>query len=405
MALQVWTLVFLGHLGGEALYIRAVYTPVSFLVLAVTEGAAVASQVSAGIATRNERRDVLRPLSTYTAVSSGLLLLATVTFAAGQSVIFSVLGVDAADRHGAVTFVVAMCLASVVGLVPGMAGAMLRGMGRPGASSLLSAGSVALTIAAMIVCHAAAGLGMLAVPAGTAIAAAATSAASAVLLRGQLKHIPGVGLSRNDLRDLLTFGAPVSATFLMLSVVSSGYLRVLRNAGAVGVAGFNLGQNANSFFMVVAVAIGSGVAVAANLRQGEDRQPVLEAGLATTVQLALPAYAAIGTLAYLLRDPLAALLTSDKAVAVVGASYLMWMGPTFTVYGGTFALLTYLEQVGRASAAATLNAIYFAVILAIAFALPQPVSSTDLIRLLAVSNVVGFATCWLTARYLIHRSR
>jgi Na+-driven multidrug efflux pump len=405
MVLQIWTLAFLGHLGGEALYIRAIYTPVSFLVLAVTEGISVASQVSAGIATRNGRRDVLRPLPTYATVSWGLLLLIALAFTAGQRVVFSVLSVGTADRHMVVAFVTTMCLASMIGLLPGMAGSMLRGMGRPGTSSVLAAGSVALTIVVMVVLRVTTDLGVLAVPAGTAVAAVLTGAATFAVMRGDFRHIPGLRVRRDDLRDLRTFGLPVAGTFLLLSVVNSGYLRVLRNAGVVGISGFNLGQNANSLFMVVSLAIGSGVAVAANLHGGDDRRPVVQAGLTTTVRMALPAYAVIGGLIYLFCNPLAALLTSDKAVAAVGATYFMWMGPSFTGFGGTLALLTYLEQVGRASTALILNTIYFAVMLAIAFALPQPVSSTDLIRVIAASNIVGFVTCWMSARYLIRRSR
>jgi Na+-driven multidrug efflux pump len=402
---QIWTLAFLGHLGGQALYIRAIYTPVSFLVLAVTEGIAVASQVSAGIATRNGRRDVLRPLPTYATVSCGLLLLIALAFTAGQRVVFSVLSVGTADRHMVVAFVTSMCLASMIGLLPGMASTMLRGMGRPGTSSVLAAGSVALTIVAMVFLRATTNLGVLAVPAGTVVAAALIGAVTFAVMREDFRQISGLGVRRDDLRDLLTFGLPVAGTFFLLSVVNSGYLRVLRNAGTVGISGFNLGQNAYSLFMVVSLAIGSGVAVAVNLRGGDDRRPVVQAGLTTTVRMALPAYAVIGGLIYLFRDPLAALLTSDKAVAAVGATYFMWIGPSFTLQGGTLALLAYLEQIGRASTALILNTIYFAVMFAVAFALPQPVSSTDLIRVIAVSNVVGFASCWMSARYLIHRSR
>src|SRR6187402_1407596 len=62
LVLQIFTLAFLGRLGGDALYVRAIYTPISFLVLAVTEGLVVAAQVSSGIAARSGRRDTLRPL-------------------------------------------------------------------------------------------------------------------------------------------------------------------------------------------------------------------------------------------------------------------------------------------------------------------------------------------------------
>ena len=98
-------------------------------------------------------------------------------------------------------------------------------------------------------------------------------------------------------------------------------------------------------------------------------------------------------------------MTTDQAVAAVGAEYFLWVGPTLTVYGGTLAILTYLEQVGRGSAAFLLNLIYFTVMFGIAFSLPQPVTSATMIKLLAISNVIGFATCWATAWYLVHRSR
>ena len=81
------------------------------------------------------------------------------------------------------------------------------------------------------------------------------------------------------------------------------------------------------------------------------------------------------------------------------------MGPTFAVFGGTLAVLTYLEQVGRARTALLLNVIYFAVLLTIAFLLPPPVGSITLTKLLAIGNAIGFVTCWQSARFLIRRTR
>ncbi|MFI1418642.1 MATE family efflux transporter [Streptomyces sp. NPDC020731] len=405
LVLQVWTLAFLGRLGSEALYIRAIYAPVGFLVLAVTEGLVVAAQVSAGIATRNGRRDVLRSSPTHIAVGGGVLLLTAAVFAAGSDVVFGVLGVEARNRSGVVAFVVAVCLTSVVSLLPYVGGAALRGMGRAGASSLLSVGFTLLTMAATASLNAVTGLGVLAVPIGTLVAGAVVGAVAGVLLREHLPQVSKPWLRRDAVVELRSFGAPVAATFLLLSSVNFGYLWVLRDAGTAEIAGFGLGQNATSFFTVVALAVGSGAAVAVNLRPGEDRRPINSAGLTATVQVALPAYAVIGALAYLLRHPLAGMLTSDQAIAAIAADYFLWTGPTFALFGGTLALLTYLEQIGRASAAFTLNMAYFAVLLAVALCLPPPVGSTTLARLLAAGNIVGFATCWYCARHLIRRAR
>ncbi|KOX20056.1 hypothetical protein ADK67_31355 [Saccharothrix sp. NRRL B-16348] len=405
LVLQVWTLAFLGRVGGEALYVRAIYAPVGFLALAVTEGLVVAAQVSAGIATRDERRDVLRPLPTHLVVGGGVLVLTAAVFTAGSGVILGVLGVAAEDRPGVVTFVVAVCLTSVGSLVPYAGGAVLRGMGRAGASSLLSVGFTVLSMAAMAVLGATTDLGVLAVPVGTLVASAAAGVAATVLLRGHLPHTSVRWLRRDALGELWAFGAPVAATFLLLSSVNFGYLRVLRDAGTADIAGFGLGQNATGFFMVPALAIGSGAAVAANLRPGQSRREIDVVGLSATLRVALPAYACIGVLAYVLRHPLARLLTSDEAIVAVTADYFAWTGPTSALFGGTLTLLTYLEQIGRASAAFALNTVYFAALPAIASSLPQPVDSTTLARLLAVSNVIGFATCWYCAWHLVRRTR
>jgi Na+-driven multidrug efflux pump len=282
---------------------------------------------------------------------------------------------------------------------------VLRGMGRTVASSVLSVGFTVLSIAAMTVLGVWTDLGVLAVPASTLIASTVAGAAAWMLLRGHAASGSGSWFRRDAAAELWAFGAPVAVTFLMLSTVNFGYLRVLREATTADVAGFNLGQGANSFFMVVAIAVGSGAAVVANLQPGEERRPIEAAGLSAAVRIALPPYAAIGVLAFALRHPLSRLLTSDAEVARTTADYFLWMGPTFVVFGGTLAVLTYLEQVGRARTALLLNAIYFTVLLAIAFLLPQPVGSIALTKLLAISNVIGFLTCWLSARYLINRPR
>ncbi|MEV6346426.1 MATE family efflux transporter [Actinoplanes sp. NPDC051851] len=403
LVLQVFTLAFLGRIGGDALYIRAIYTPIGFLVLAVTEGLVVAAQVSAGIATRSGRREILRPLPTFLGIGGGLLLLIAGAFAAASDPILTVVGVAPGQRPETLAFIVAVCLTSVVALVPYTGGALLRGIGRTVVSSALSVGFTVLSIVAMTVLGARTGLGVLAVPLATLIAGAVAGAAALVLLRA---HAGRMSWFRRDaVAEVWAFGAPVAVTFVLLSSVNFCYLWVLRGAGAVEVAGFNLGQGANSIFMVVAIAVGSGAAIAVNLRPGEVRRPITRAGLSATVRIALPSYAVIGVLAYALRHPLSRLLTSDVEVARTTAGYFLWMGPTFVVFGGTLAVLTYLEQVGMAGTALLLNAVYFTVVMVIALLLPQPVGSMALTKLLAISNVIGFLTCWLSTRYLISRPR
>ena len=43
----------------------------------------------------------------------------------------------------------------------------------------------------------------------------------------------------------------------------------------------------------------------------------------------------------------AGLLTGDGEVAALTAGYLSWIGPTLFLFGGTLAILAFLEQIGR----------------------------------------------------------
>jgi Na+-driven multidrug efflux pump len=406
LVLQMWTVAYLGRLGGDALYVRSIYAPIGFLVLAVTEGLVVAAQVSAGIATRGGRRDdAVRPIPTYLAVGGALLTLTAAVFVAGSGSVFSVLDVVPSQRFDVLTFVVAVCITSALSLVPHLGAAVLRGVGRPGVSSVLGLGFTVLSMVGMVILGKTTSLGALTVPVGGLLAAVVVGIAAVVSLRRHGLPALTPSLRRDAIGGLWAFGAPVAATFLLLSMVTFGYLWVLRDAGTAEIAGFSLGQMATSFFMVVALAVGSGAAIVANLRPGERRRGVNQAGMLATLWVALPAYLVISAGAYLLRRPLSELLTSDRGIATVAADYFAWIGPTFALFGGTLALLTFLEQIGRARAAFALNAIYFAVVLAIAVALPQPVDSATLAKLLAASNLIGFVTLWFSTRYLIRRAR
>jgi len=403
---QILTIGFLGWLGREALYIRSVYTPMGFFILAVTEGFMVAAQVSAGISARQGRtRDALSPIGTHVAIGAAVLLTAALAFAGASGPILRGLNVAPGERSNIVTFVVTVSATSAASLLPYLGAAVLRGVGRPGLASLLVAGSNAVSVVGMVVVHATTGLGALSVPLGGIPSTCLGTAAALILLRRA-----GIAIRRpfphpGALTQLRSWALPVSITMLLLSFVNFGYLRALRNAGTAQVAAFNLGQMAVACAMVGALAIGSGAAIAVNLVPGDRRARVNLAGLYALLRIALPVYAAVGCLIYLLRDQVADLLASDAEISRLTADYLAWIAPTLFLFGGTLAILAFLEQIGRGSVALVLNALYFAVLLGAALALPQPVGSHTLAKLLAAGNAIGFWTLAVSVRIILRERR
>ncbi|MEU3498339.1 MATE family efflux transporter [Kitasatospora cineracea] len=404
LVLQIWTVAFLGRLGPEALYVRSVYTPVGYLVLAVTEGLVVAAQVSAGIAARSGReRDSLKSLPTFFAVGAGLLVLQTVMATVVSGPVLTALGVAPEARHEVLVFVVAVALTGAAGLVPYLGTGVLRGLGHTGSAAWLGVLFTVLSIVGTIALHAVTGLGVLAVPIGGLPAIVIVGASVALVLRRKQLAWPGMAIDRGAVRELLGLGAPVAGTFLLLTIVTFGYLRVLREAGPTEVAGFALGQMAVALLMVIAMAVGSGTAVAVTLRPGASRRGINYAGLVTALRLSVPPYFLLGAAAFLLREPVARALTTDRAAAAVAADYFAWVGPSLVLFGGTLALLSYLEQIGRAGAAFLLNVVYFTVMLAAAFLIPGPVDAGTLAKLIAAGNVLGFGGLWFSARFLVLR--
>ncbi|BAJ33029.1 MULTISPECIES: MATE family efflux transporter [Kitasatospora] len=405
LVLQTWTVAFLGRLGPEALYVRSVYTPVGYLVLAVTEGLVVAAQVSAGIAGRTGRgRYALGSVPTFFAVGAGLLALQAVVVLVAAGPFLTALGVAPEARRSVLVFVVAVAAASVLGLIPYLGTGVLRGLGHTGPAAWLGVLFTALSIAGTTVLHAVTGLGVLAVPFGGLPATAIVGAAVVIVLKRKGVARPVLAGNRDAVRELLGFAAPVAGTFLLLSTVTFGYLRVLRAAGTAEVAGFALGQMAVGLLMVIAMAVGSGAAIAVTLRPGDSRRGINYAGLITTLRLSIPPYLLLGTAAFLCRETIARALTTDQAAASVAAEYFAWVGPTLVLFGGTLALLGYLEQIGRAGAAFLLNVVYFAAMLGATFLIPGPVDAGDLSKLMAVGNVLGFIGLWFSARFLVLRS-
>ncbi|MFK0191631.1 MATE family efflux transporter [Kitasatospora sp. NPDC090308] len=404
LVLQTWTVAFLGRLGPEALYVRSVYTPVGYLVLAVTEGLVVAAQVSAGIAARNGReRDSLKSIPTFFAIGAGLLILQAVTAVAASGPFLSALGTAPGARHEVLVFVVAVALTGVVGLIPYLGTGVLRGLGHTGPAAWLGVLFTVLSIVGMVALRAVTGLGVLAVPIGGLPATVIVGTAVVRVLRRKQVAWPVLTLDRGAIRELLGLGAPVAGTFLLLSTMTFGYLRVLHEAGPTEVAGFALGQMAVGLLMVIAMAAGSGAAVAVTLRPGENRRSLNHTGLVTALRLATPPYLLLGAAVFLLREPIARALTTDRAAASVTADYFAWVGPTLVLFGGTLALLSYLEQIGRAGVAFLLNVVYFAAMLAAAFLIPGPVRAGDLSKLIAAGNVLGLVGLWFSARFLVLR--
>jgi len=401
--LQIAVLAYLGHLGGQALYLRSVYLPFGFLTLAVAEGLTVTVQVAtAELHRRNRTAEAGGPLLVLGALGlGGFLVLALSTWLVATP-LAALLHVPATSRGEVRAFTVAMLIAAGMAMVATLASAALRGLGRVRLSAALAVAETLLICVSMLGAQALWSVGALSVPIGfvagslpiavlgwTAVVRAGVSLRWPAALAGVLHQLRWIAL-------------PVAGSFLVLAFSSFGYLCLLRDASADEVAGFGLGQTIQTFLIVPAIAIGSAAAIASTLYGDANRRRSRTGALRTVVSLALPAYLLISTAVVLLRAPLVEALTRSAEVGSVAVDYLGTVGPSLALLGVTLAVLTFLEQTGNASGAFVLNATFFAAVLAMGAALATPLHPHSLTLLIAFANVVGCA-CVLSCAVAIVR--
>jgi Na+-driven multidrug efflux pump len=398
--LQVALTAFLGHLGGDALYLRSVYVPFGFVAMAVGEGVAIAVQVSATTLHREGGTarigGVLVLMTVLSVAGFGVLALAVLAFAGPLEALLAV-PVDRRDDVRA--FLVAVLAANGPTMLPVLAGAALRGMGRAAAAARLAVVATVVTVGAVLAAHWVGNLGAMSVPVGLAAGSVPLAVLSWVVLRRDGLVFRWPADPAPALALLRRVALPVAGSFLVLSGASLGYLWLIRDGGVAGVTGFGLGQTVQLFLIVPAIAIGSAVAITVALHGEAARTDAFR----MVLRLAVPAYAGIAGVVFLCRGPLVDLLTSDAAVRSAAVDYLAFIGPSLWALGVTLALLTYLEQAGRAVAALVLNVTFFAAVLAVGAALPDPLHVHSLVLLLAAANVVGCGCVLLSTRALLRR--
>jgi Na+-driven multidrug efflux pump len=129
----------IARIGGSALYVRSVYTPVAFLLIAVTTGLGVTLQVAvAQCRGRGDDSQIRRYFGGVARVGAvaylvlGGVLIASVRLLDGAVAI-------APDRQAAFrAFLIAMTGATLLGMLGELCSATLRGIGRTGIGALVT---------------------------------------------------------------------------------------------------------------------------------------------------------------------------------------------------------------------------------------------------------------------------
>jgi Na+-driven multidrug efflux pump len=401
---QLIVVAILGHMGGNAIYLRSVYQPVGLLMLALTVGFSVTNQVATAINKGAGRpREVMAHAASLariwfvcaTAVCAVLVLVAPW--------LADLVGVSAQTHHAAVSFLRWTCVSGLLTIGPELCASSLRGYGHARRATVLVLCTAVVQIGTVAGLGIGAGLGATAVPIAQAAAGLVGTAAGLVMLRRTvLWHPPAVrSWQREALTGLRRIGLPVATSLLVIAGYNVAVLGILGKYGHEVVAGYSAASALQNLVLLPGTVIGTATAIIINQQLGANEWHRMTDAARRGLEISGGVYVIIAVAVWAFAHPVAQLLSDDAQVATSAESYLAIVAFSFFFQGPVLTALTVMEQTGGGFRAIVLNAVYFGLIVVVGLLLVKPLGGAHgFYKVVAWCNVIGISVPFLAVRYV-----
>jgi Na+-driven multidrug efflux pump len=403
-AVQLGIMAILGRMGGDAIYIRSLYQPVSLVILAVTVGFAISNQVAAAIGKGAGRpRDVMANAASLARVWLGLGAALYLVLIIATPLLTGLFQVDAEQRDTFVSFLRWTSAAGLLTMGADLCASSLRGYGYVRHATLLVVCTASVRIGLVAGLGLGTDVGIAAVPIAEATAGVAGLAMGLVLLRRtELWHPPAALVWRREvLTDLRRIGVPIAMTFLVISAYNLAVIGVLGNYGPDAVAGFTVVSTMQNIVLLPGMVLGMAAAITINQQRGSGDWPRIHGSMRGGIEVTVMAYVVIALLVWSVHDPLAQLISGDAGVAAAAGSYLGAVALTYAVQGPVIMSLAVMEQTGGGLRAIVLNAIYFGLIVAVSTVATHATGSVDsFYASVAYCNLIGVSVPVIAVRHI-----
>ncbi|MEV6104995.1 MATE family efflux transporter [Streptomyces sp. NPDC051940] len=337
----------LGHMGDDALYVRALFIPIGFVFLAVEEGIEISSQV---IAARQKGADdsVLPPIFRIGGIALGCFAVLAGLVAVFAPQMADTLEVSADSTDTFVLFARLLAASFMLAVLNSVVAGTLRGWGLArSASSITIAVAVTQVLGVWLLGYYTE-LGVYAVPVSVAGASVITLATGLYLLTraGMLRRTgPAAEPFAQTVHMLLTVGVPVAIAFGLVSAMNYTSLWVLSDFGADAVAGYGGAQAIQVLSMAPGIALGSAVAINMNQSLGAGEPQLLRPFVRVGVRYILTVNAVTAVAVFALAGPLGSLMSDDAGTSSYATDYLTIVGPSWLAFGVINMITMTLQQV------------------------------------------------------------
>ncbi len=399
----------MGEMGDNALYLRSLYQPVGFLLVALSVAFAVTNQVAAAIS-----KGAGRP----TEVMASALSLARIWFVSGVVIVVllavsapalaAFLDVDVALRDDFASFLRWTAAAGLLVIGPALCASCLRGYGYAREATLVMICAAVAKIGCVAGIGLGAGVGIMSVPLAEVASGVTGLLIGLVMLRRKEIWNPAAVRSwRPEVYGgLWRIGAPVAASFLVIAAYNVGVLGVLGRFGPDAVSGFSVAAALQSLVLLPGTMIGTATAIVLNQQLGAAQRDRIQATLRGGLELSMACYVLIAVVMWLIAEPFARITTPTPSIAGETAAYLGVVALSFVVQGPVLAALTIMEHTGGGFLAIVLNAIYFGLVVAVGAIVAARVgSSSGFYDAVAACNLIGVSVPFFAVRHIRRLAR
>lgn len=404
---QLANVAFMGNLGSEEIYVRSLYTPFAFLLIALIEAFQISNQVS--IARLNGERDregIKNNIVSFVLLSIAVSLAVwmIIYFASPYIAQFYNVPNDVATKFK--NFITLMFLVNIPGIVAMVLTSSFRGIGKLSLSMILSIGYALLNIILVYMYSFHWNKGIFSLVYANLISSLTLLLISIIaLMKLDLLKIKKqyFKLHKKGLFFLKIVGIPIFISYIIIFISNFFYNKIIEPFGHTTLSGFSVGYYVQTFAIIPAIAIGSalGIIMNNNIGAGTSYYPRVYQTMKKGTLLTLAFYTIMSALIFIFKTNIAQLMLIDNETIQQAVLFLKIVAPTYICFGVVLMTITTLEQINKGYLALTLNGVYFIAIIIVGWYLTLKYTQVDyLYWTIAIMNIIGFISIFFILRMM-----
>lgn len=368
---QLTNMAFMGNVGDDEAYLRSLYIPFAFLIIALTEGIQISNQVSVSRLKGERKYEEIRlNINNFIILGIGISLIVLLFVTIFGPMLISLFQIPDHLEKRFMHFIYLMFLASTFSVFLLILISSLRGIGKVNLASSLIISYAAVNVGLVYYFSFVLKKGLFSIFFGNILSALVLIVVTLTyLIRSKLiifnrKYFK---FYRKSLHYIKVVGIPISLSYIVIFVSSFFFNLIIKPFGPEAISGFGVAYYIQTFSIVPSIAIGTalGIIMNHNIGAGNQYYPRVYNTYKTGSIFTILFYLVISTMLFLFREEIVSLMIKNEASINEATLYLFIVTPSYVFMGLSLMTITTLEQINKGVIAVLFNILYFVMIIGV----------------------------------------